>query len=155
MGQLEHFAQTFKKSMQASGKSDSPFNQCLMNFLLTYRITPHSTTNVTPCTLFLKREVRTRFDFLRPDINRNVALKQAQQKFQHDSHAHKRELFVGRVMVCNLRAGDKWVPGTIIEQTGPLSCVWRSTWKRHIDHLQQMTDSPQKMTNLQPVLSHS
>ena len=102
---------------------------------------------MSPCTLFLKREVRTRFDLLQPDINRNVALKQAWQKFQHDSHAHKRELFVGqRVMVRNLRPGDKWVPGTILECTGPLSCLVQvsggQTWKRHIDHLRQMTDSP-------------
>ena len=57
----------------------------LMSFLLTSRITPHSTTIVTPlCTLFLNREVRTFYEL----TTRNVALKQAQQKFQHDSHAH-------------------------------------------------------------------
>ena len=71
-GAVECFVQTFKKAMQASSKSDSPFNQRIMNFLLTYQITPHFTTNVAPCTLFLKREVRTRFDLLRPDINRIV-----------------------------------------------------------------------------------
>ena len=151
-GAVERFVQTFKKAMQASSKSDSSFTQRLMNFLLTYRITPHSTTNVASCTLFLMREVRTRFDLLRPDINRNVALRQAQQKFQHDSHAHNRELFVGqRVMVRNLRPGDKWVPGTIIERTGPLSYLVQvsggQTWKRHIDHLRQMFDSPKEEDN--------
>ena len=35
-GAVEHLVQTFKKAMQASSKSDSPFNQRLMNFLLTY-----------------------------------------------------------------------------------------------------------------------
>ena len=61
---------------------------------------------------------------MRPDINRKVGIKQAQQKFYHDQHSNARELFIGqRVMVRNLRPGDKWVPGTIIERTGLLSYV--------------------------------
>jgi len=36
----------------------------LCPLLSTYRISPHFTTNVAPCTLFLKREVRTRFNLL-------------------------------------------------------------------------------------------
>ena len=51
-------------------------------------------------------------------------------------------------MVRNLRPGDKWVPSTIIERTGPLSYLVQvgggKTWKRHIDHLRQMSDSPQE-----------
>ena len=51
-------------------------------------------------------------------------------------------------MVRNLRPGDKWVAGTIIERTGPLSYLLQTvggqTWKRHIDHLRQMDDSPQQ-----------
>ena len=106
-GAAERFIQTFKRAMQAQ-KAESAFQQRLMSFLLTYRITPHTTTNVAPCTLFLKREVRTRFDLMRPDISGKVATKQAQQKFYHDQHTRTRELFIGqRVMVRNLRPGDK------------------------------------------------
>ena len=51
-------------------------------------------------------------------------------------------------MVRNLRPGEKWVPGTIIERTGPLSYLVQvtggQTWKCHIDHLKQMDDSPQQ-----------
>ena len=51
-------------------------------------------------------------------------------------------------MVRNLLPGDKWVPGTIVESTGPLSYLVQvgegKTWKRHIDHLRQMSDSPQE-----------
>ena len=50
-------------------------------------------------------------------------------------------------MVRNLRPGDKWIPGTIIERTGQLSYLVQvaggQTWKCHIDHLRQMDDSPQ------------
>ena len=129
-------------------KAETSFQQRLMSFLLTYRITPHTTTNVAPCTLFLKQEVRTRFDLMQPDISGKVATKQAKQKFYHDQHTSTRELFIGqRVMVRNLRPGDKWIPGTIIERTGPLLYLVQvaggKTWKHHINHLRQMDDSPQ------------
>ena len=127
-------------------KTKLSFQQRLMSFLLTYQITPHSTTNVAPCTLF---DVKTRFDLMQPEISGNVATKQANQKFYHDKHSKTRELFIGqRVMVRNLRPGDKWVPGTIVERTGPLSYLVQvgrgKTWKLHIDHLRQMNDSPQE-----------
>ena len=51
-GAVERFVQTFKKAMLAQNTKLS-FQQRLMSFLLTYRITPHTTTNVAPCTLFL------------------------------------------------------------------------------------------------------
>ena len=57
-------------------------------------------------------------------------------------------------MVCNSRPGDKWVPGTILECTGPLSYLVQvsggQTWKRHIDHFRQMTDSPHEVPRQYP-----
>ena len=94
-GAVELFVQTFKKAMLAQNTKLS-FQQRLMSFLLTYRIIPHSTTNVAPCTLFLNRDVKTRFDLMRPEISGNVATKQANQKFYHDKHSKTRELFIGQ-----------------------------------------------------------
>ena len=59
-GAAEHFVQTFKKAMNASRESTLTHSQRLYNFLLTYRITPHSTTNEAPCKLFMGRVLRTR-----------------------------------------------------------------------------------------------
>ena len=53
---------------------------------------------------------------MRPDVSGNIASKQVQQKFYHDQHSAGRELFIGQ-RVANLRAGDKWIPGTIMERT--------------------------------------
>ena len=50
-GAVECFVQTFKKAMQGQKTESQSFQQQLMSFLLTYRITPHTTTNVTPCSL--------------------------------------------------------------------------------------------------------
>ena len=63
---------------------------------ITYRITPHSTTNVALCTLFMKRDLQTRFGIRRPDISGKVTSKQAQKKLYHYQHSAGRELFIGQ-----------------------------------------------------------
>ena len=67
-----------------------------MNFLLTYRTTPHSTTGSTPATLFLNRHVRTRLDLLHPSVSQHVESAQAKQKQQHDIHSRDRSFIVGQ-----------------------------------------------------------
>ena len=71
-GLAERFVQSLKQGLKASISSGLPLSRRLNNFLLTYRSTAHSTTQVTPSSLFLKREVRTRFDLLRPDDKSRV-----------------------------------------------------------------------------------
>ena len=66
-GAVERMVQTFKNAMKAGKQSSLSLSQQLASFLLTYQSTPHTTTNVTPCELFLKRRVRTQLDLLRPD----------------------------------------------------------------------------------------
>ena len=80
----EQFVQSLKQGLKASLRSGLPLSQCLSNFLMTYRRTVHSTTGVTPSSLFLKRELRTRFNLLRPDTSVDVRRKQSQQKSDHD-----------------------------------------------------------------------
>ena len=47
-------------------------------------------------------------------------------------------------MARNLRTGPKWVPGVILERTGPLSYVIETTdkqiWRRHVDQLKALGD---------------
>ena len=155
-GLAERFVQTFKRA-RISEQHGPSFPQRLQNFLLTYRTTPHATTNETPSTLFLGRHVRTRLDLLYPTLEGTVANKQARQKLQHDRHAWKRDLFIGqRVMARNFRPGTVWVPGTITERTGPVSYLIQVStgqlWKRHIDHIRTMEDSPQ--VDLEDIQDH-
>lgn len=131
---------TFKEAMKAGKNDGLSLNHQLENFLFTYRTTPQATTQQTPCFLFLGRELRTRFDLLRPSVAERVAAKQASQKDQHDLHAHSRSMSVGQpVMVRNMRAGDNWIPGVIVKQLGPVSFLVDigegRVWKRHVDHL--------------------
>ena len=71
-----------------------------------------------------------------------VSGKQAQQKSNHDN-THTEQVFeIGQsVMVKNCCEGSKWVPGVIIENTGPVSYVVKtldgSVWRRHVDQIRE------------------
>ena len=113
---------SFKRALQASKQSGRSFDQRLENFLFSYRTTPHTITNRTPNILFLKRELHTRLDLLRPDNKVKVGEKQAVQKLGHDSHAKLREYISGdNVMAKNYGSGPKWEPAIVMERKGPLS----------------------------------
>ena len=146
-GAAERFVQTFKQAMKASIKEPHPVAHRLANFLLTYRSTPHATTNVAPCTLFLQRELRTRFNLPQPDNKRRVCQKQAEQVSHHDQHSKHRDFVPGQsVMVRNLRPGPKWISGIIIYQLGPLSFLIKLETgvhqKRHVDHIRDFSLKP-------------
>ena len=147
-GAAERFVQTFKRAMKAGVGSTLSLEQRLANFLLTYRSTPHATTNQTPSQLFIGRELRTRLNLLRPDCNKRVCDRQAMQIAGHDRHSYQRELHVGQnVMAKNLRPGAAWVPGVVVERVGPLTYLVQvgdgGLWKRHIDHLRERSDTLQ------------
>ena len=130
-----------------------------MDFLLSYRTTPHSTTNSSPCELFMQRSLRTRFDLLRPELEETVCQKQVKQKKDHDLHTRRCEFFVGqRVLVRNLRDGPCWLQGTVIEWKGPLSYLVQlasgSVWKRHVDHMLESVDSPLEETVTPEPVTH-
>ena len=95
-GAVEKLVQTFKKSMKVSAHDGRTHSQRLASFLLSYRTTPHNTTNEMPNELFLKRKLRTRLDLLKPDVNKSVSVEQAKQKNNHDCQCRSREYFVGQ-----------------------------------------------------------
>ena len=87
---------------------------------------PTFTTGVAPSTLFLGRDLRTQLDILRPDVGKHVRMQQSRQKALHDQHARDREFSVGQsVRTRNMREGPCWVPGTVVEILGPVSCLIR------------------------------
>ena len=55
-------------------------------------------------------------------------------------------------MVRNFRQGSRWIPGTVVKQNGPLTYLVKvretQVWKRHIDHLRQMEDTPRELLKL-------
>ena len=71
-----------------------------------------------------------------------VENKQLQQKVDHDRAARLRNIKEDEtVYVRNFGPGQKWLPGTIVATTGPVSyCVLLEdgrVWRRHQDHMRQ------------------
>ena len=68
-GEAERFVRTFKEAMKAGRNDGLTLPHRLASFLLSYRTTPHSTTGVPPCELFMGRHLRTRWDLLKPNLS--------------------------------------------------------------------------------------
>ena len=109
----ERFVQRFKKAMTAARNVGASLSQRLCHFLLTYHSTPHATTQVAPCELFLKHNVRTWLDAIRPNYSGTVCDKQALQEFR-DQHARSRKFEIGQ----NFLQEPPWVR-VISECKGP------------------------------------
>ena len=114
----------------------------LARVLLSYRITPQSSIGVSPAELLLSRCPRTRLDLLKPNLAVKVENKQLQQKVDHDRAARSRSFNADEtVYVRNFGPGQKWLQGTIVATTGPVS--YRvlledgRVWRRNQDHMRQ------------------
>ena len=119
-GLVERAVQTFKQGMKK--QCDGSVDTKLAGFLLSYRITPQRTTGESPAQLRWGRSLRSHLDLLRPDVSTRVHLAQSRQKKQYDQHSRTRGVKLGdAVSVRNYSRGSKWVPATIIQETGPLS----------------------------------
>lgn len=136
-GEAERFVKTFKQSLQ---KSKEDPNCALASFLLHYRVTPHSTTGVSPAESLLKVKPRTLLDLIKPDPAGRVRRKQeiAVESFPGQSPArqfHPRE----EVWVQTFSKNEpKWSLGTVIRPVGPVSYdvqVGDKKMKRHVDQM--------------------
>ena len=70
----------------------------LSRVLMSYRITPHSTTGIAPAELLFGRNLRSKLDLLKPSADRkrsDVVTKQQVQKQNHDKHSKDREFQIG------------------------------------------------------------
>ena len=140
-GLAENAVKTCKNGI--SRLKDGSITDKLSRFLFAYRNTPHATTGSTPAELMMGRRLRSTLDLAKPDLENRVAIKQDQQKQQHDKHARQRAIQVGdTVYAKNLRPGPTWMPATVIAQTGPVSYRVelensKTVWRRHQDQLRE------------------
>ena len=123
-GLAERFVQTMKRTLKASMKQGKSINHHLAEFLFEYLATPHGTTNISPSELFLKRNLRTRFNLMISNTKGHVTAKQADQKLQHDKHTQLLSLFPGSsVMVRDYCGPNKWIPGVVVKKRGSVTYV--------------------------------
>ena len=145
-GLAERAVQTFKESLKKLVKSspDSIEDQ-VSKLLFKYRITPHTTTGISPAELLLGRKPMSRLDLVHPDVSSRVRKKQEMQKLIHDQHARNRNFVAGdEIYARNFRPGDKWVSGKVVQKTGPVSYKVEfedgCSRRRHQDHVRKKTD---------------
>ena len=148
---------TFKQALKSS---TDPLQLTVDRFLFNYRMTPHSTTGVSPSELMFNRKLRSRLDLLWPfnSVQARVANKQQSQKGNYTQRPRNMNAPLGSdIMVRNYSSGPKWLPGTVVQQTGPLSykCELEDggVVKRHSDQLHKRVTSPQSLTPPLPLES--
>ena len=83
-GLAERAVQIVKRGLKKDTSGD--IKTRLARVLFNYRMTPQSTTGVSPSELLLGRRPRTRLDLLRPNTAERVEQKQHQQKVRHDTN---------------------------------------------------------------------
>ena len=116
-GVVERAVQTFKDGMKK--QKNGTIETKLSRFLFKYRITPHSSTGISPAQLIYGRRIRSHLDCIRPDLGKKTRDVQQKQKQSHDRHARSREFQMeDLVYVKNNGQGDKWEKGKVVGRLG-------------------------------------
>ena len=93
----ERAVRVVKEGLKKQSTSDLLTDR-LSRVLLSYRITPQSTTRVAPAELLFGRNLRSKLDLLKPSAEKKrleVVTKQQVQKQNHDKHLKGREFQIG------------------------------------------------------------
>lgn len=78
-------------------RDEHPLDFSINRFLSDYKNTEHCTTNKTPVYLMFQRQLRTRFDLLKPDVTSTVEAHQYDQKrFKHGNR--KCDFTIGEII---------------------------------------------------------
>ena len=115
-GVAENFVGIFKDKVNKIVKGGRSLEDAINIFLFDYRSVAHSTTGRSLASLIFKREIRTRFDVLRPSIEHTVYDKQHAQIVGRNGL--RRESFEEGdvIMTNNYGLGDKKVEDTITKR---------------------------------------
>lgn len=92
-GLAERAVQTFKQGIKKI-KGDT-LETKVARFLFNYRITPQTTTGLSPAEMLMSRRLRSTLDLLLPDVKSKIRKKQLKQKEQNDTHSKWRSFSPG------------------------------------------------------------
>jgi hypothetical protein len=140
-GLAERYVGYFKHQMKKMSDISATVEEKLARFLLSYRTTPHPSTNKAPCVVLMKRQLRTRLSAVQP----NLQLRKEAEVFEKNIHQPKYR--VGEpVYVLNLRQGPRWIPGIIVDVLNRSYSVQMEgiVTKRHEDQLRPRSVSVEK-----------
>ena len=118
-------------------KLDGPMEVRLSQFLFKYRITPQTTTGVSPAQLLMGRRLRTHLDLLHPD----TAMRMNEKQEKSIPGRAPRQFKVGEKLYAKNFHGPKWITGRIVKVTGPVSYQIETdeglVLRRHVDQLRR------------------
>ena len=146
-GLAERAVKIFKNGMKKMTAGSLP--QKLARFLFSYRITPQSTTGVSPSELLMNRKLKSVLDLLKPNITDRVESSQTSQKVSHDKRAKSRSFTLGDIVYArSYGQGPAWEKGTIVDNSGPHNFSVEvthagqlMTWRRHGNQLKKCFDN--------------
>ena len=162
-GQAENTVKTLKSFLKHCVGEDWKLK--LNQFLLKYRVSPHSTTGVAPAELMFGRKIRTVLDLVRPEksMKQTVLSKQETQKSNYDASI-PRQLQLqpeSPVMVRNYStiSKDRWIPAKVVKQTGPVSYKCElpggTVIRRHQDQIWTKSTKPILTTPMKTIIGDS
>ena len=146
-GLAERAVQTFKEGMRKGKATTSDLQLRLTRFLFQYRITPHSTTGISPAELLMNRRPRSQLDLMHPSVASRVVVNQERQKAGHDRPSVAVRTFSpgDTVYVRESSNKSKWLPGVVAARNGPLSYEVTLSddhiIRRHVDHIRSRSAS--------------
>jgi hypothetical protein len=144
-GLAERAVQIFKAAFKRMDPK-VPLQKRLNKFLFKYRITPQTSTGLSPAELRWNCKLKSHLDLLKPCLSKRVKVKQMKQKMYHDKKIARQQFKVGDPVYVYPGANKTvWLPGIVIEQTGPVSYKVQINGgpmvKRHKDHVRIRYDA--------------
>lgn len=160
-GAAENFVKTFKSNVNKIVRDGNSLDDAVNIFLFDYRSTEHCTTGRSPAWLLYKRELRTRFDLIKPNVKNEVESNQFKQKIAVNGK-RKCELTIGeKVFVKDHRSNPKYKSEAVItSQNSPTTYTVRfkdnTTAKKHANQIVKTkldkNDREGKSVNVNPAI---
>ena len=162
-GQAERTVQTFKNALKRIEQNGESVETRVSRFVFTYRITPQTTTGVSPSELLFNRRLRSALDFIKPDLSKRVKGKQLNAETHSNRSKPLRQFRLNEsVMMRNYGQGPKWISGHILKQLGPVTyelAAGDRVVQRHVDQMlragENLVDAEEtrveKPTEIRPV----
>lgn len=137
-GLAERAVQTVKQGIL---KLKGDIHTRLNRFLFGYRITPQSTTGISPSELLMGRRLRSRLDLLRPDVELRVRDQQEEMKTRYDRTAIHRDVALGdRIYIRPTPESRVWMDGEVVGKESQQITARLEDGKlcrRHLDHVRR------------------
>jgi len=147
-GQAERMVGALKSCLRTLQYSSGNPQEKLLCFLRAYRRAPHTTTGVSPASLFLKRELRTNLDVFRP--TQPPTIEKHRLETFNDPVLQEGEHVAVRSFTNPLH---KWKKGTVVSKDGQLQytvMVDGELHRKHVEHLRRTGGDWTPSLRLQP-----